>query len=236
MAPSLESPFAARAFPSRSRRARFLHTQGQRTLSCGDASPWHAPRPCRGLRSPERSRRRSPPLCPLPPNRIGLGTIAARVIAVQNVGRLCLLTITGVVQPKPGHQRCARKGEAPVRTSPAIGPGAREWRQQIVTLPRRGCCTKPARKSSSALAEVHVRAALRDDVGTDRPLATTGMAVSEPTLSRDPAGSPRVYATATAGSDSAGRWRRALIFGRSRGVARHSSPDRRVSLNRMRLV
>ncbi len=40
-----------------------------------------------------------------------------------------------------------------------------------------GCCSKPARKSSSALAEVHVRAAVRDDVGTDRPLATTGMAV-----------------------------------------------------------
>ncbi len=40
-----------------------------------------------------------------------------------------------------------------------------------------GCCTKPARKSSSALAEVHVRAAVRDDVGTDRPLATTGMEV-----------------------------------------------------------
>jgi hypothetical protein len=40
-----------------------------------------------------------------------------------------------------------------------------------------GCCTKPARKSSSALAEVHVRAAVGDDVGTDRPLATNGMGV-----------------------------------------------------------
>ena len=51
------------------------------------------------------------------------------------------------------------------------GPG-------IITVAfTRGCCTKPARKSSSALAEVHVRAAVRDDVGTDRPLATTGMAV-----------------------------------------------------------
>ena len=177
MAPSLESPFAARAFPSRSRRARFLHTQGQRTLSCGDASPWHAPRPCRGLRSPERSRRRSPPLCPLPPNRIGLGTIAARVIAVQNVGRLCLLTITGVVQPKPGHQRCARKGEAPVRDVARY----RSRRKGMAPADRYSSAPrllhKAGSKSSSALAEVHVRAAVRDDVGTDRPLATTGMAV-----------------------------------------------------------
>jgi len=36
---------------------------------------------------------------------------------------------------------------------------------------------KAGSKSSSALAEVHVRAALRDDVGTDPPLATTGTAV-----------------------------------------------------------
>jgi hypothetical protein len=35
------------------------------------------------------------------------------------------------------------------------------------------------RKSRSALAEMHVRAAVRDDLGTDGPLATDGMAVFE---------------------------------------------------------
>ncbi len=40
-----------------------------------------------------------------------------------------------------------------------------------------GCCTKPSQKSRSALAQVHARAAVRDDLGTDGPLATDGMAV-----------------------------------------------------------
>ena len=38
---------------------------------------------------------------------------------------------------------------------------------------------------------------MRDDVGTDRRSRGPGWRFSEPTLSRDPAGSPGVYATAT---------------------------------------
>ena len=56
-------------------------------------------------------------------------------------------------------------------------PLASPSRRSLAIAFQGGCCTKPARKSSSALAEVHARAAVRDDVGTDRPLATNGMGV-----------------------------------------------------------
>src|SRR5215203_1439138 len=39
-----------------------------------------------------------------------------------------------------------------------------------------GCRTKPSAKTRRALAEVHARAAVRDDLATDRALATDEMA------------------------------------------------------------
>jgi hypothetical protein len=44
------------------------------------------------------------------------------------------------------------------------------------TACRRGCRIKPSEKMRGALAEVHVRAAVRDDLATDRALATDEIA------------------------------------------------------------
>ncbi len=61
---------------------------------------------------------------------------------------------------------------------PPCNPAAEESSGAATALAC-GCCTKPSQKSRSALAEMHVRAAVRDDLGTDGPLATDGMAVFE---------------------------------------------------------
>jgi hypothetical protein len=39
-----------------------------------------------------------------------------------------------------------------------------------------GCRIKPSEKMRSALAEIHARAAVRDDLATDPPLATNEVA------------------------------------------------------------
>jgi hypothetical protein len=62
---------------------------------------------------------------------------------------------------------------------------------------RRGCRTKPSENTRRTLAEVHARAAVRDDLPTDHALVTNEMAISEPTLRSDPVASPGVCATAS---------------------------------------
>jgi hypothetical protein len=57
---------------------------------------------------------------------------------------------------------------------------------------------KPFRKHRCALPEVHARATVRDDPATDGPPATDEVAIFETHLRNDPAGSPGVYATASA--------------------------------------
>src|SRR5215207_7291938 len=68
--------------------------------------------------------------------------------------------------------------------------------------PLGGCRTKPFRKNGGALAEAHVRTAMRDDLATDGPRATDEVAVFRAHPRTDPASSLGVYATASARSGS----------------------------------
>src|SRR5215211_6226121 len=65
-----------------------------------------------------------------------------------------------------------RFGRAPCRTKSALRP-----RVATASPFHRGCRTKPSAKMRGALAEVHARAVVRDDLAPDRPLATAELAV-----------------------------------------------------------
>jgi hypothetical protein len=67
---------------------------------------------------------------------------------------------------------------------------------------RRGCREKPFEKARSTLAEVHLRAAVRDALATDGLVRRARWPFSEPTLTSDPAGSPGVFPTVTDNSST----------------------------------
>jgi hypothetical protein len=82
------------------------------------------------------------------------------------------------VLPLPAH---AQPAEGSLSPQPHPLTGSRNPRAAEVdgaAAPfRRGCRKKSSEKTRSRLAEVHVKAAVRDDLATDGPFATDEMAV-----------------------------------------------------------
>jgi hypothetical protein len=85
------------------------------------------------------------------------------------------------------HARCGRKGGA-AGTRSAVADAL---------APVGGCRIKPFERTRSTLAEVHLRAAVHEPSRRTACVRRTRWPFSEPTLTSDPAGSPRVFPTAT---------------------------------------